>query len=401
MNTTTRCFQLALGTLLLASVAIAQEAPPPVQKQPENTDAAVQKGIQWLNRNHAVDLQFDNSLSLLLASKLVSSNDLGVDLAEIQPSLRAQLNLAEGAGLVVTAVPDDSPGAKAGLKPHDVLVNIGTTSVDNLAQVAEALQKAQGESADKTAMLGIVRQGKSLTVKAVPKSPWVAELAFADVPVTAWSRVNVNVEPRYRIGVVLSEADDTLRAQVGLAAGEGLIVTEVFPDAPAAKVGIQPHDVLVILDGKRLSAVDAVNAQIQEIKEREVELKLLRGGKELLLKIAPQKESTEATTVDGFHRALTIWSAGACPAAQAQSRQCTSCHADPFPEWKHPKAVNDYHALRQWILMPQAAAGSPQEQVNQLKEQLAKMQETLSTLEAALQSAATKEESQPKPEEKK
>lgn len=388
--------------LMLVGTAAAQETPPE-QKPPTNQDAAATLGVQLLKSSPGTELQYDNSLSVLLAKNLISSNDLGVDLAEIQPALRAQLNLAEGVGMVVTSVPDDSPGEKAGLKPHDVLVNIGTASVGNLEQVAAGLQKAPGESADKTAMLGVIRQGKSLTIKATPKSPWVAELAITDAPVTAWTRVNVNHEPRYRIGVVLSEADETLRAQVGLAAGEGLIVSEVFPDTPAAKAGIQPHDVLVILDGKRLSTVDAANAQIQEIKEREVELKLLRGGKEIALKIAPQKEAAETTSVsvDQFRRALTIWSAHGCPAAQAQSRQCASCHSDPFPQWKMPQRIHDYHMLRQWITQQPAAAGSPQEQVNQLKEQLAKMQETLSTLEANLQAGAAKEETQPKPEEKK
>ncbi len=393
-----RCIALQLAAvLLLAGAAAAQEPSPPDQSQQTDQEAAVKKGVQWLQTQQENQSVFDNSLSILLAKSLISSNDLGIDVAEVQPALRAQLNLAEGSGLAVTAVPADGPGAKAGIKPHDVLLQVGGTPVGNTEQLAEALKIAAG----KPVKIEILRQGKTLTVEATPKSPWVAEVAYPDGPVTTWARVNVNQEPPYRIGVVLAEADDTLRAQVGLAAGEGLIVTEVFPDSPAAKAGIQAHDVLVILDGRRLSTVDAANAQIQEIKEGEVELKLLRGGKDLLLKIAPQMESTEATTVEGFNRGLTIWSDGACPAAQAQSRQCTSCHKDPFPGLRHPKhVISDYHTLRRWFVVPQAAAGSPQEQVNQLKEQLAKMQETLSMLEASLAVSAAKEESQ-KPEEKK
>jgi hypothetical protein len=397
MTETLKLAVAGLAAILLIAPALMAQEPQLEPKQQSNQDAAVPKGNQLLNSYQAADLQFDNSLSVLLSQSLISSNDLGVDVADVQPALRAQLNLPEGTGLAVTAVPDGGQGAQAGIQPHDVLLSVGDAKVGSTEQLAEALRAADG----KPVKIGILRQGKPMTLEATPKSPHVAQVVLSDTPVTLWSKVNVQQEPRYRIGVVLAEADDTLRAHVGLAAGEGLIVTEVFPDAPAAKVGIQPHDVLLILDGKRLTTVDAVNAQIQGIQDREVELKLLRGGKEVSLKIAPQKETAEAPSVDQFHRALTIWSAHGCPAVQAQSSQCTSCHTNPFPEWKLPQRIHDYHMLRQWITQQPAAAGSPQAQVNQLKEQLAKMQETLSTLEASLAASAAKEESQPKPEEKK
>ena len=382
--------------LLLNCAAYAQQSPPDQKPPPAPDSAAVQNGIRFLNAQPGAGLQFDRSLSLLLAKNLVSSNDLGIDVAELQPALRAQLNLPEGAGLVVSAAAEDSPGAKAGLKPHDVLLVVAGVSVGNTEQLAEALKRADG----KPVKIELLRQGKPLAVEATPKSPWVAEIAFADAPVTAWTHIHVNQEPRYRIGVVLNEADETLRAQVGLAAGEGLIVGEVFPNSPAAKAGLKPHDVLVILDGKRLTAVDAINAQIQEIKEREVELKLLRGGKEVSLKIAPQKETAEATFLDAANGALTIWNPGSCP-AQAQTSNCAGCHQNPFPDAQYHGRLRDYWALRQWMVQQPAPVGSPQEQVNQLKEQLAKMQETLSALDATLQAAAAKEETQPKPEEKK
>jgi hypothetical protein len=281
------------------------------------------------------------------------------------------------------------------MKPHDVLLKVGDAAVGNTEQLAEALKKSGG----KPVRVELLRQGKARTLDVTPKSPKVAEIAFSDAPVTAWSRIDATREPRYRIGVVLSEADDTLRAQVGLAADEGLIVTEVFPDAPAAKGGIQPHDVLVILDGKRLTTVDAINAQIQEIAEREVEVKLLRSGKELTLRIAPAKEAAaEFKILD--RQPLTIWSAGSCPMV-VQSSNCVKCHQNPNQFWNHG-GLRDYAALPQWVVKQPAQAGSPQEQVNQLKEQLAKLQQTLTALEASLAAEKDKPAESPnRPEGKK
>jgi C-terminal processing protease CtpA/Prc len=267
-----------------------------------------------------------------------------------------------------------------------VLVKVGETAVGNADQLAEALKKADGQPVN----VVVYRQGKAISVQAKPKKPVVAEVVLSDTPLRAWFQTAELVQQeRYRIGVVLAEADDTLRAQLGLAAGEGLIVTEVFPDTPAAKMGIQTHDVVTILDGKRLTTVDAINSQIQEIKDRDVELKLLRSGKEVTLKIAPAKETAAAFT-DLDRQGLTIWHAGGCP-AQVKTYNCRSCHTDPFPGWKVEVRGYEFHHPIEWKMVKQpAAAGSAQLQVSELKEQLAKMQQTLAQLEAAIQSSGEK-----------
>src|SRR5687767_11534413 len=96
----TETLRLALAglaaILLIASASMAQESPSLEPKQQANQEAAVPKGNQLLNSYQAADLQFDNTLSVLLSRSLISSNDLGVDVADVQPALRAQLNLPEG-----------------------------------------------------------------------------------------------------------------------------------------------------------------------------------------------------------------------------------------------------------------------------------------------------------------
>ena len=135
---------------------------------------------------------------------------------------------------------------------------------------------------------------------------------------------------RFRIGVSLSEADDTLRAQLRLAAGEGLVVTDVVKDSAAKAAGMLVNDVLTVLDGKRLTTVDAINAQVQEIKDRSVELRLLRAGKELALQVAPRK-SVEAAYHDS---ALRYW----------DMQSCQKCHAHPFDD------AQAAHLMTKWKL---------------------------------------------------
>src|SRR5262245_31188601 len=49
------------------------------------------------------------------------------------------------------------------------------------------------------------------------------------------------------LGIATVEASDTLSAQLGIRSGTGLVVTYVATDSPAAKEGLQKHDVLARL----------------------------------------------------------------------------------------------------------------------------------------------------------
>ena len=68
------------------------------------------------------------------------------------------------------------------------------------------------------------------------------------------------------------------------------MVTEVVADSPAAKAGLKQHDVLTQLDGKRLTTVEACNAQIQEIKDRKVAATIRPRGQGILRRAQPATE---------------------------------------------------------------------------------------------------------------
>ena len=81
-----------------------------------------------------------------VAASLVATNGLGIDVAAPEAVLRAQLGLEENVGLVVTAVPEESLGGKAGLKPHDVIVQLNDQKIGDAAKLAELLDAARGQA---------------------------------------------------------------------------------------------------------------------------------------------------------------------------------------------------------------------------------------------------------------
>jgi multidrug efflux system membrane fusion protein len=57
-----------------------------------------------------------------------------------------------------------------------------------------------------------------------------------------------------RLGVTVEAVSPALADQLALSAGVGLLVTEVVPDSPAARVGVRAHDVLVKIGGAPVPA---------------------------------------------------------------------------------------------------------------------------------------------------
>ena len=82
------------------------------------------------------------------------------------------------------------------------------------------------------------------------------------------------------LGLSAEEASDALGAQLGLQPGEGLLVTYVATNSPAAKASLQKNDLLVEMDGQKLVLPGQLRKLVQMRKEGDkVVLAYYRGGK--------------------------------------------------------------------------------------------------------------------------
>ena len=87
-------------------------------------------------------------------------------------------------------------------------------------------------------------------------------------------------EPVTFLGVETMPASPTLVAQLGLADGTGLVVTNVVPDSPATSV-LKEHDILVKLDDQLLIEMRQLAVLVRNHKEGdEITLTYIRGGKQ-------------------------------------------------------------------------------------------------------------------------
>ncbi len=88
-----------------------------------------------------------------------------------------------------------------------------------------------------------------------------------------------NVESKTWLGVVLGELAPAVASQLPLDPGTGLIAEHVTPESPAAKAGLQKHDVLVRLGDQVLIAPKQLQTLVANRKAGDtIEIAFLRKG---------------------------------------------------------------------------------------------------------------------------
>src|SRR5262249_3175084 len=96
-----------------------------------------------------------------------------------------------------------------------------------------------------------------------------------------------DVRHEFWIGINIAEADATLRSQLRLPKNQGLVVTGVLPDSPAAKAELAVNDLLLTFGKEPLGRVEELIQGIQSAGEKEIEVNFLRGGEQHTRKITP------------------------------------------------------------------------------------------------------------------
>jgi hypothetical protein len=91
------------------------------------------------------------------------------------------------------------------------------------------------------------------------------------------------------LGLECFPLDAALRSHLGLAEGEGLIIEQVVPDSPAAKAELKRYDVIVRAGAAAVKSLPDLMKAVDEAKENELALEIVRGGKLMTVKVVPAK----------------------------------------------------------------------------------------------------------------
>lgn len=89
-------------------------------------------------------------------------------------------------------------------------------------------------------------------------------------------------------GLKVEPVEDTLRDQLSLKEGEGVMVGEVKTGSTADKSGLKKHDIILKLDGKAVGDTWSFRKDVlKALEQPEFEVEILRAGKRETLKAKP------------------------------------------------------------------------------------------------------------------
>ena len=212
----------------------------------------------------------------------VTRGFLGVETQPVTAEIAPSLGLGDKAkGALVAQVSPDSPAAKAGLQPGDVLTAVDGHAVANPRELAQLV--ANDKPGDE-ATLAVMHDGGSKTVtvrlSAMPDEQQTADAGDQD-------------SGRGRIGLALAPLSPEVRQQLDLPSGaHGVVVAGVQPGSGAEQAGLREGDLVVGVGTKAVNTPsDAVSAIKGATKGgKAVALRVVRDGQARFVAVSPAAE---------------------------------------------------------------------------------------------------------------
>jgi serine protease Do len=196
----------------------------------------------------------------------VSRGYIGVALRDVDPDVQASLGLSRSDGALVQDVTAGSPGARAGLKPYDLITAVDREPVpSNTALIREIAERRPGS----TAHLEFLRDGRAMEV-AVKLAERPGRVAPSTTPTSPAGRGLAETEP-IELGLTLIEIDESNAHRFDVPAGmTGLLVQRVEPLSAAYEAGILRGQILLEINRRNVSSVAGYRRIVQASRPGDV-----------------------------------------------------------------------------------------------------------------------------------
>jgi serine protease Do len=179
---------------------------------------------------------------------------LGVQIQPVTSDIADSLGLKKAAGAMVDEPQSGSPAAKAGINSGDVITAVNGVQVKDARELARTIGMLAPDSSIK---LDIVRSGEPRSIMA----------KLAQVPNEQQAQPeNDSAQPTSgvpHLGLQLAPA-----REVSGAGDEGVVVTAVEPDGPAAEQGFRSGNIILEVGGKPVADAGDVRKALSEAKSQ-------------------------------------------------------------------------------------------------------------------------------------
>jgi len=196
-----------------------------------------------------------NVVSQLKEHGAVVRGWLGVMIQPVTPELAAQFKMERPIGALVGEVTPGSPADKAGIKPGDVIVAFNGTEISQVSMLPNLVAETTvGSKAEIT----LFRKG------ALKKLPIVIAKLNEEQLAAAEPAENLNK----RLGLGVQDLTPEIAAALNLTDKQGVLITAVEPDSPAAEAGLRKGDLILEFNQRPVRDMKAFLNEVKAIKAK-------------------------------------------------------------------------------------------------------------------------------------
>jgi membrane-associated protease RseP (regulator of RpoE activity) len=235
---------------------------------------------------------------------------LGVYGEDVNRENMGKYHLSQPRGVGITQVVKDSPAEKAGLRKDDVILRLDGDNVTSVRKLNRLVAEiAPDQSVRITISRGGAEQELTATIAKRNNTAWAGDL-LSDNP-KAWKFERPLIERRdlgdlkefgnfdndfsfvfgggRRIGASTMELTKQLADYFGITGGQGVLVTSVAEDGPAAKSGLKAGDVITAIDGEAVDSPGDLSRALSRKKEGDVTLTIIRNRAQQTIRVTPRE----------------------------------------------------------------------------------------------------------------
>jgi C-terminal processing protease CtpA/Prc len=229
---------------------------------------------------------------------------MGVYTESVDYQMAERTDLPIEYGALITDVVSNSPAEKAGLKENDIIVAIEGTKITDSDELADAVAKAHpGDKVE----VKIYRDGKPMTLAMTLGASSDSEEQIETPAIRkAFRSYSLNRAGKQSyIGVNLTPLTDQLREYFGVPKDEGVLIGTVEKDSPADHAGLKAGDILIAVDGRKVTSVGDVQSQIHDVKAGDkANLTVVRNKSEMKLPVEVAEREGTDVLAEEFNQAM-------------------------------------------------------------------------------------------------
>jgi len=207
----------------------------------------------------------------IMATGTVVRGYLGVGTHDINDELAASLGLKDKKeiisrfglplemGAFVLEVWSDTPASKAGIRPGDVISEIGGKKIENTTDLQHAIRHAK---VDTRIVVKVLRDGVESALDVfVERQP-------EDLAGKTYLAIRKVDEPtKFSLGLVVNDLNQDIAKSLGFEGEKGVLVVDVEANSPAERAGIKPGDLITKVGTKEVQSVMEFMSLMDEFLE--------------------------------------------------------------------------------------------------------------------------------------